>query len=152
MMSVVNTVGTTSVRNPFLISLNSVGLWSGLGILSAIAVYGIIRGFWIYRKSITWPTADGTITRVDITRVRSTNGHHFQATFSYDFRLPDASLYHGTWSKDFASENDAREFGQREFSLGKRVIVRFNPKDPATNDLELDSWTYSGDRPADLGV
>jgi hypothetical protein len=138
------------VHDIFLISRGSLGIWSGLGILSAIALCGIVRGFWIYRKSLTWPTADGTITRVDITRVRSTSGHHFQATFSYDFRLSNASLHHGTWRKDFASENDAREFEKRELPVGKRVIVRFNPKAPATNGLELDSWTYCGDRPLDL--
>jgi hypothetical protein len=36
--------------------------------------------------------------------------------------------------------------------MNKRVIVRFHPKNPANNNLELHSWTYTGDRPLDLGV
>ena len=36
--------------------------------------------------------------------------------------------------------------------LGKQVIVRFNPKNPAINDLELDAFTYTDDPPTSLGL
>jgi hypothetical protein len=39
----------------------------GLGLALIAAV--IARGFWLYRASLTWPTADGVITRIDIERV-----------------------------------------------------------------------------------
>ena len=119
----------------------------------ALAAGAIARGFWIYRKSLTWPTADGEITRLDVERCRTAGeGHYFCATFSYDFRDPGGARQHGTWSKNFSSDGVAREFEARELPVGRRVIVRFNPKDPTINGLELDSWTYSGDRPLDLGV
>ena len=62
----------------------TVWLALGIAVLSAIA-----RGFWLYRGSLTWPTADGSITRIDIERRPDAGiggGHYFCATFSYDFR------------------------------------------------------------------
>src|SRR6266446_4046427 len=38
-----------------------------MAVLSAMA-----RGFWLYRASLTWPTADGLITRIDIERRQDT--------------------------------------------------------------------------------
>ena len=122
----------------------------GLGIIAAIA-----RGFWLYRASLTWPTADGVITRIDVERCRDADihgGHYFCATFSYDFPGPAGNRVYGSWYKNFSTEEDAREFSERELPVGKRVVVRFNPKNPAFNDLELDSWTYSGDRPTSLSI
>jgi hypothetical protein len=122
----------------------------GLAAISAIA-----RGFWLYRASLTWPTADGVITRIDIERERDASihgGHYFCATFSYDFRGAAANRLHGSWYKNFSSEEEARQFSERELPVGKRVVVRFNPKNPAFNELELDSWTYSGDRPTSLSI
>lgn len=119
------------------------------------AVSAIARGFWLYRASLTWPTADGVITGVCIERRRDAGlhgGHYFCATFSYDFYGPTANRLCGSWYKNFSSEEEAREFSARELPVGKRVVVRFNPKNPAFSDLELDSWTYSGDRPAGLST
>jgi len=64
-------------------------LWLGL-VLAIIAV--IARGVWLYRASLTWPTADGAITRLGIERKRtgsSAGGHYFCATFTYEFLDPD---------------------------------------------------------------
>jgi hypothetical protein len=127
----------------------------GLLVLGFAAISAIARGFWLYRASLTWPTADGVITRIDIDRQRDASvhgGHYVRATFSYDFRGPGANRLHGSWYKNFSSEEDARQFSERELPVGKRVVVRFNPKNPAFNDLELDSWTYSGDRPTSLSI
>jgi hypothetical protein len=120
----------------------------GLAMLSAIA-----RGFWLYRASLNWPTADGVVTRIDVEPRQSSgisDGHYFCATFSYDFRDAKGNRVWGSWYKNFSSEENAREFAARELPVGKKVVVRFNPKNPAFNRLELDSWTYSGDRPANL--
>lgn len=128
----------------------TVWLLAGSALISAIA-----RGFWLYRASLTWPTADGVITRIGIERKRDSgmvSGPYFCATFSYDFRDPAGNRLSGSWYKNFSSEEDAREFSERELPVGKRVVVRFNPKNPAFNDLELDSWTYSGDRPTSLSI
>jgi hypothetical protein len=107
--------------------MTSIAVWipvCGVG----LAVLGVVaRGVWLYRASLVW------------------------ATFSYDFRVRGAELFHGTWSKDFRSQQQAQEFADRELPIGKRVVVRFDPKNPVSNALELDSWTYSGDRPLDLG-
>ena len=122
----------------------------GVALLSAIA-----RGFWLYRASLTWPTADGVITRIDIERRQDASihgGHYFCVTFSYDFHDPAANRLYGSWYKNFSSEEEARQFSERELPVGKRVEVRFNPQNPAFNDLELDSWTYSGDRPTSLSI
>jgi len=125
----------------------AVWLALGIAVLSAIA-----RGFWLYRASLAWPTADGLITRIDIERRQDTRGHYFCATFSYDFRDDKGYRVWGSWYKNFSSEENAREFAARELPVGKKVIVRFNPKNPAFNSLELDSWTYTADRPANLPI
>ena len=54
--------------------------------------------------------------------------------------------------KNFSTEAAARDFAVREMSIGKQVVVRFNPKDPAICDLELDSFAYTDDRPTSLGL
>jgi hypothetical protein len=127
----------------------------GLLALGLAAISAIARGFWLYRASLTWPTADGVITRIDIERCRDASvhgGHYFCATFSYDFHDRAANRLYGSWYKNFPSEEEARQFSERELPIGKRVVVRFNPRNPAFNDLELDSWTYSGDRPPSLST
>jgi Protein of unknown function (DUF3592) len=127
----------------------------GLVALGLAGISAIARGLWLYRASLTWPTADGVITRIDIERQRDASlhgGHYFCATFSYDFRDSVANRLNGSWHKNFSSEKEARQFSERELPVGKRVVVRFNPKNPAFNDLELDSWTYSGDRPTSLSI
>jgi Protein of unknown function (DUF3592) len=131
--------------------LQTIGLLAlGLAAISAVA-----RGFWLYRASLTWPTANGVITRIDIERRRDGGlhgGHYFRATFSYDFHHSAGNRLHGNWYKNFSNEEEARQFSERELPVGKRVVVRFNPKNPAFNDLELDSWTYTGDRPTSLSI
>jgi hypothetical protein len=122
----------------------------------ALATFAVIaRGLWLYRASLTWPTADGAITRVDIERKRGasiTGGHYFCATLTYDFLDPDGNRLSGTWYKNFSTEPEARDFAARELPVGKPVIVRFDPKNPAFSDLELDSWTYTDDRPTSLNI
>lgn len=119
--------------------------------LATVAV--IARGFWLYRASLTWPSADGVITGVDIERKRGAGGgHYFCATFTYDFQDPNGLRFSGTWYKNFSSEPEACDFAARELAVGKPVVVRFNPKNPASNDLELDSWTYTNDRPTSLNI
>ena len=122
----------------------------------AIATVAVItRGFWLYRTSLTWPTADGAITRLDIQRKRDagiTGGHYFCATFTYEFLDPDGHRLIGTWYKNFSTESEARDFAARELPIGKSVVVRFNPKNPDSNNVELDSWTYTNDRPTSLNI
>jgi hypothetical protein len=102
----------------------------GLLALGLAGIAAIARGFWLYRASLTWPTADGVITRVDVERLRAggqNGGHYFRATFTYDFHAPPGNLLHGSWYKNFSSEAEARQFSDRELPIGKRVVVRFNP-------------------------
>jgi len=123
--------------------------------LSFVIIAIIVFGFWLYRASLTWPTADGVITKIDIVRKndsRSHSGHYFSATFTYDFYDPQGHHTSGSWYKNFSTESDAKEFAERELPVDKKVVVRFNPKNPLQNDLELDSWTYSGDRPTSLKI
>jgi hypothetical protein len=132
------------LKAPWLIGL-------GLAVIAAI----IVRGFWLYWASLTWPTADGVIIRIDIERKYSggsARGHYFSATFTYDFRDARGNRVSGSWYKNFSSESEAREFAERELPVDKKVVVRFNPKSPIQNNLELDSWTYTGDRPTSLNI
>ena len=125
----------------------------GLGLALIAAV--IARGFWLYRASLTWPTADGVITRIDIEKKRSggsPSGHYFSATFTYDSRDSGGNRVSGNWYKDFSTEEEARAFADRELPIDKKVVVRFNPKNPELSSLERDSWTYSGDRPTSLAI
>ena len=100
-------------------------------------------------RRAVWP-AQGIFERRQDTGIGG--GHHFCATFSHDFRNAKGFSMWGSWHKNFSTEEDAREFSERELPVGKRVVVRFNPKNPSFNDLELDSWTYSGDRPTSLSI
>jgi len=110
------------------------------------------RVLWAYRGSGDWPIADGTITNLDVERKRDASGVHVRATFTYQFSDLENHQITGTWYKNFSTEPDARDFAARELPLGKQVLVRFNPKDPSLNDLELDSSTYTNDRPTSLGL
>jgi hypothetical protein len=122
-------------------------------VLAIAVVSAIARGFWLYRASLTWPTADGKITRLDVDRVRATDGgHYYRATFTYDFRDSGGNRVSGNWYKNFRTEANARDFAARELPIEKAVIVRFHPNNPSMNNLELDSWTYTDDRPLSLGV
>jgi len=74
-------------------------LWLALG-LAVVTATG--RGFWLYRASLTWPTADGVITRIDVDRQRDTNGgHYFRATFSCEFRGPQGPSRAGNLEQEF---------------------------------------------------
>ncbi|HKD79586.1 MAG TPA: DUF3592 domain-containing protein [Candidatus Angelobacter sp.] len=121
--------------------------------LAAVAV--IARVLWLYRGSQTWPTADGAISRLDIERKNETSrlaGHYYCATFTYEFHDANGNRFSGTWSKNFSSEAEARDFAALELPASKPVIGRFNPRNPASNYLELDSWTYTNDRPTSLNI
>ena len=127
-------------------------LWLAL-VLAAVAV--IARGVWLYRASLTWPTSEGVITVLKIERKRGASiasGYYFCATFTYEFLDTDGRRLSGTWYKNFSTEPEARDFAARELPVGKAVVVRFNPRNPAFNDLELDSWTYTNDRPTSLKI
>lgn len=126
-------------------------IWIAAGVAVALV---IARGVWLYWASLTWPTADGRVMRIDIERKRAggdPSGFYYCATFSYEFLDGIGKRVSGTWYKNFSSEDGAREFAERELPVGKRVVVRYSPKNPVgLNDLELDSWTYTGDRPTNL--
>ena len=130
-------------------TLRTLGWLAGGG----VGTYAIVRGFLTYRASITWPTAESVVTRLDVERKYiggAHSGHYFRAAFTYDFRDPSGGPVSGSWYKNFSTEAEAREFAARELPVDKKVVVRFDPKDPANNNLELDSWTYCHDRPIDL--
>jgi hypothetical protein len=84
-----------------------------------------------FRGASNWPTADGTVTRLDVQRKQEADGHYSCAIFTYEFQDLDGRRVSSTWYKNFSSEQDARDFAARELPLGKQVLVRFNPKDPA---------------------
>ena len=107
------------------------------------------------RESRKWPTTDGTITCLDVQRKRDADqdgGHYFSALFTYEFYNHEGNLTTGSWYKNFSDEQAARDFAAREMPVGKQVLVRFNPKDPTTSDLELDSFVYTNDRPTSLNL
>jgi hypothetical protein len=113
------------------------------------------RTWWVYRGSSDWPVADGRIAEVDVQRIQgavSDGGHYFRAIFTYSFEDLNGNGNSGTWSKNFSTEQDARDFASRELPVGKQVSVRFKPKDASVNSLELDSWTYTNDRPTSLNL
>jgi len=121
--------------------------------LAAVAV--VTRGFWLHRASLTWPTTEGAITGLNVERKRGASipsGHYFCATFTYQFLDTDGHRLSGTWYKNFSTEPEARDFATRELPVGKPVVVHFNPRNPEFSDLELDSWTYTNDRPASLNI
>ena len=127
-------------------------LWFAL-VLVIIAV--LFRTLWVYRGSRDWPAADGTITGLDVQRKQGSGidgGHYIRAVFTYEFDDLEDNRKTGSWYKNFSTEPAARDFAARELPLGKKVLVRFNPNDPAINDLELDSSTYTDDRPTSLGL
>jgi hypothetical protein len=110
------------------------------------------RTLWVFRGSRNWPTADGTITCLEVQRVQRADGHYSCATFTYGFLDLQGHKNSSTWYKNFSTEVDARDIAALELPVGKQVQVRFNPKDPAVNELELDSFAYTNDRPTSLDL
>src|SRR6476660_1052635 len=78
-------------------------LWVALAI-AAVAM--IARALWLYRGSLTWPTADGSITRLEVERKRVSGGGYFCATFTYEFLDPDGRRLSGTWYKNSSPEGE----------------------------------------------
>jgi hypothetical protein len=94
------------------------------------------RTFWVYRGSRSWPTADGTIRRLDVESRRGADGHYSRAIFTYEFQDLEGRRNSSTWDKNFSTEQDARDFAARELPIGKQVLVRFDPNDrPTSLDL-----------------
>ena len=125
--------------------------------LAAVLVVAFVPGrtLWVYRGSGNWPTADGAIASLDVQRKQDAGidgGHYICATFTYEFHDLEGNRKTGNWYKNFPTEADARDFAARELPTGKQVLIRFNPKDPGISDLELDSSTYTDDRPTSLGL
>lgn len=124
-------------------------LWLAPSVVIALVLGRVL---WVYRGSSNWPIVDGTITRLDVQRRRDTSGPYICATFTYVFRDLDDHEKSGTWYKNFSTEEDAQDFAERELQVGKQVQVRFDPKDPGVNYLELDASTYTNDRPTSLNL
>ena len=124
-------------------------VWGTLGVVAVIALG---RTMWVYRGSASWPIAEGTITGLDVQRRRDGEGQYCCATFTYEFQDCEGRQKSGTWHKNFSNDEGARDFARRELPIGKQVMVRFDPKNSAINDLELDAFTYTDDRPTSLGL
>jgi hypothetical protein len=120
--------------------------------LLVVAVIALGRTIWAYRGSGNWPMVEGTITGLDVQQRRGADGRYSYATFTYEFQDCEGRQKSGTWHKNFSTDEAAKDFATRELPIGKQVIVRFNPKNPAVNDLELDAFTYTDDRPTSLGL
>ena len=120
--------------------------------LAAVAVIALGRTIWVYRGSASWPVVEGTITGLNVQQIRDADGRYSYATFTYHFQDCEGCQKSGTWHKNFSTDEAAYDFAKRELPIGKQVVVRFNPKNPAINDLELDASTYTDDRPTSLGL
>jgi hypothetical protein len=120
--------------------------------LAVVAVIALGRTIWAYRGSANWPKVEGIITGLDVQRRSDGEGQYCCATFTYKFQDCEGRQESGTWHKNFSTDGAARDFATRELPIGKQVIVQFDPKNPAINDLELDAFTYTDDRPMSLGL
>jgi Protein of unknown function (DUF3592) len=125
--------------------------------LAAIIYFGVvvIRGIWQRRGSGEWPIVDGTFVTVTVLRAGppASSGLEYQALAEYEFSDAAGRRRKGQWtSRGFPSEARAKDFINREMPQGKTVAVKYSPDDAKMNNLELDSWTYTDDRPLDLGV
>jgi hypothetical protein len=117
-----------------------------------VTVLALGRTLWVYRGSANWPVVEGTITGLDVQPRRDADGRYSYATFTYEFQDREGCQKSGTWHKNFSTDEAAKDFASRELPIGKQVMVRFNPKNPTINDLELDAFTYTDDRPTSLGL
>ena len=67
--------------------------WLALAI-AAVAV--IVRALWLYRASLTWPAAEGSITRLDIERKESLQAVAISAQLlATSFSTPMADVFPG---------------------------------------------------------
>ena len=73
------------------------------------------------------------MTGLDVQQRRDNDGRYSYATFTYELQDSEGRRKSGTWHKNFSTDE-----ATRELPIGKHVIVRFNPKNPAINDLELE--------------
>lgn len=129
-----------------------VAIWIGAFIYAAIVVG---QRIWARRGSGEWPITDGLITQVTIMGQGVHPSAHEECSASIEYQFTDAAgeTRKGVWtSQSFPSEAKARDFCAREMPVGKKVAVKYSPKDPKISNLELDSWTYGDDRPLSLDI
>ena len=124
-------------------AIGCVPLWLGIqGVLEA-------------RASLSWPKAEGSITRssVSVTTNRSRNDNNrerisrsYSASIEYEFQVEGATLRGSrvtAVSDQFGSEDYARAISDK-YPLGAKVSVSYNPTDPNECVLEPGRWSGSG--------
>ena len=105
-----------------------------------------------YRGSSAWPVQDGAIEGFEIKRWNGSAHRAYYAVVRYHF-LAAGGQFSGSWnSPSFGTELELQQYLSREWPRDKRVFVKYKPETPANNFLELDSWTYTDDRPVSLNL
>ena len=125
-------------------------LWM-LGIAgTALCAYIIVRLI-RYGDSANWPTTDATVETI-VVRRRQDNGHHFVPLVSFSFTVAD-EYYSGEWlGPAFSTEEETKEFMQKNTPVGAKLTVRFRPSDPKFNLLDIDYSLWDKGKPVTLDL
>jgi hypothetical protein len=86
-----------------------------------IALIVALRRWYEFRGWYTWPTAEATVEAAD---VRSFKGNYF-VDIGYSYAV-NSSFVSGCDERSFSSEADASAYA--DGIRGRRVVIRFNPK------------------------
>jgi Protein of unknown function (DUF3592) len=125
-------------------------LWA-LGVAGTVFCAYIIVQLMRYRDSANWPTTDATVETIAVRR-KQDNGHHFIPLVSFSFTVAN-ECYSGEWfGPGFSTEQEAKEFVQKNTPVAANLKVRFKPSDPKLNLLDIDPSLWDKGRPITLGL
>jgi hypothetical protein len=123
-----------------------------------VVTVGLVTGVYIivqfirFRGSEAWPIAVATVEAVEVQRVQDHNGHHFLPLVSFSFTIEN-EYYSGEWvGPAFSSEQKTREFMQQNTPMGAKLSVRYKPKQPAVNVLDVDPALWDEEKPITLDI
>jgi hypothetical protein len=99
-------------------------------------------GMWSARRSTqaaTWPTAPGTITRLEVHENSDSDGSTYEVKVQYTYTV-DGVAYEGSrlaFGYAASSGKDAHDEIHRKLKEAKTVAVRYDPSDPSVSCLSF---------------
>jgi Protein of unknown function (DUF3592) len=123
-------------------------LIAGGVLLAAYVLTQLVR----YRGSGHWPITPAVIETTSVRR-HQTDGLYFSPYVSFSFEV-SGEHYSGEWwtGPNYSTEDEARRFLEQNMPVGSRLNVRYKPRNPSLNMLEVDPTLWDKGKPITLGL
>jgi hypothetical protein len=119
-----------------LTSLGLFLLFLAIGAGPSLWGWSILRNA---RASAAWPTAEGIVTRSEVTHSTDADGDDtYRPEVTYEYSVQNRSYENYTikfGENSYSSQRQAEEIGAR-YPLGRQVAVYYDPADPGRSVLE----------------